>query len=187
MKAFIRDISLKNPRRKIRGLLQETSGYTLFELIVALQLAFIIIGMIYLAYGLFQQQMERWQAKINREAAFSQFSHVLTLTFDPAEKILLATPDKFIAQSAEGDSITIELRDNIYINQRPLLEAGWISLEKGHFSFYDKNLSEKEFFPGQAITPDKFDQIRALTVNLQLSTQIGSFQEKLFFQLPANR
>lgn len=187
MKAFIRVISPKKPQAKIRGLLLESSGYTLFELIVALQMAFIIIGMIYLAYGLFQQQVGKWQAKINREAALSQLSHGLTLTLDPAEKVLLAMPNKIITQSAEGDSITIELKDNIYINQRPLIETDWISLEKGHFSFYDKNLSENEFFPGQAITPEKFDQIRALTVNLQLSTQIGSFQEKFFFQLPANR
>ncbi len=157
MSKFITHSPTKRSQIKIWQLFQPTSGYTLFELIAALQLAFIVIGMIYLAYNQFQQQTDRWQQRIKWEAALSQLSHALTLTLDSAEKVLLANPDKFIAQSEEGDSITIELRDNIYINQHPLLKAVGMSLEKGRFSYYDKNLNQnRKKILGQKAWPYPF-------------------------------
>lgn len=182
MNEMIRYISSKYRPANTSQLMQGTSGYTLFELIVALQLGFIIIGMIYLAYNQFQQQTERWQNKINQESTLSQLSYALSLTIDSAEKILLATPDKFIFQPREGDSITIELRDNIYINQRPLLRAVEVSLKKGHFNYYDENLTNEALF----FASKDYHRIRALAVKLQLKADIGLIQQNFFFQLPAN-
>jgi type II secretory pathway component PulJ len=104
----------------MRSVLSKNDGYTVIELIVAIQLSLIVIGLVYVSYLFLSNMLGRWQDKIQRESLLASISQNISKDLSEAVRILEADPQKMVFIKTGGDTIGYYLNDNLYINGKPL-------------------------------------------------------------------
>lgn len=107
----------KNQRRRQKAY-STNSGFSAIELIIAIQLAFIAISIIYAGYLFGNRMMLRWQEKVAMENHIQMVSQTLTQTVDRLREIEAVQPDLLFGRTAQQSPIRLELRRHCRYNNR---------------------------------------------------------------------
>jgi type II secretory pathway component PulJ len=100
---------------------KNTAGFTTVELLVALQIAFLVAGFIYGAYLLASQLAARWQHKVDLENAAVLCLHPLTEEVVKAKQIMSADAARLTFIGAENHQIAYRVENGrLYRNQQPI-------------------------------------------------------------------
>ncbi len=116
--------------------IKNDSGFTVIELIIAIQLSLLVVGLAYVSYKFSSQLMQNWEEKVAIEAHLLTVSQSLTRVIAQIDQLQLANEQELRAVNASGDSLSIICVDSsLYIND---LRVGnnRIKLIKGFIDYY---------------------------------------------------
>jgi type II secretory pathway component PulJ len=98
---------------------KNAAGFTTIELLVALQIAFLVAGFVYGAYLMASRLAARWQHKVDLESAAVLCVHPLIEDVVEAKQIISAHATELILIDDENRQIAYRLENNgLYRNQR---------------------------------------------------------------------
>jgi hypothetical protein len=110
-------ISIKIKIMRIyRNLKSNQQGFTTFELIVAIQLSLLVIGLIYVSFIFATKLTNKWQDKVYVENNLSLVSITLSKSLDEVETIYVAETNEFVGLKQNGDSLHIYLSEYVFLN-----------------------------------------------------------------------
>ncbi|MCI0693275.1 hypothetical protein L0337_14880 [candidate division KSB1 bacterium] len=97
------------------------AGFTTVELLVALQIAFLVAGFVYAAYLMASQLATRWRQKFDLEGAAMLCLHPLTEEVVKANQIISANATELTLIDDENRQIAYSFENNrLHRNQRPV-------------------------------------------------------------------
>ncbi len=100
---------------------KNTAGFTTVELLVALQIAFLVAGFVYAAYLMASQLATHWRQKVDLESAAMLCLHPLTEDVVKAKQIMSAHATELTLIDVENRQIAYHFENNgLYRNQRPV-------------------------------------------------------------------
>jgi prepilin-type N-terminal cleavage/methylation domain-containing protein len=143
---------------------QDESGYTLIELLIALQLSAIIIGIIYMNYQFIQNYLVRMEERINFEIRCAAISDIITKQLTETREVVRAESKLLSLITHSEDSVIIQIKDELIINRNNLLEGYRI---EGKFNYYFIS-GEKRYWTSHP-NPRKISQLRAVKVVLKIT------------------
>ncbi|MGH7600505.1 MAG: hypothetical protein ACREOI_29470 [bacterium] len=98
-----------------------SAGFTTVELLVALQIAFLVAGFVYGAYLMASQLATRWRQKVDLESAAMLCLKPLTEDVVKANQLISAHTIELTLIDDESRQITYRFEnDGLYRNQRPV-------------------------------------------------------------------
>jgi hypothetical protein len=106
-----KDITIKPVCAESVGRYSE-AGYTLLELLIALQLTMIIIGIVYLHYPFIINFMSRLEEQLTADIEFENFGYTLTRQLDEIKEIIDADAQNLVFIGSDKDTIRIHLSGN---------------------------------------------------------------------------
>jgi hypothetical protein len=112
-----------------KNLLHPESGFTTVELIIAIQLSLIVIGLVYVSYLLSVKLVDKWQTKVQVENQLASISKSITVNLTEISEIIYARENEFMAIKDDGDTINYRLRDTFSLNKNILQDS---NLKFGH-------------------------------------------------------
>ncbi|RMG25964.1 MAG: hypothetical protein D6732_21760 [Methanobacteriota archaeon] len=101
---------------KFRG----SEGFTALELLIAIQLALLVISLAYISYLFSVGLLKRWNTNILTEEHLSVISSILSKSVDELEIIEFANTNELVGRKPNGDSLHIRLSDFVFINGKLL-------------------------------------------------------------------
>jgi len=156
---------------------KDTRGFTAVELLVAMTLAGLIVGVSYKSYLFFQQNFVHWQERIGLEETARRVMIAIPSDILILRRILQAEDQSmtFMNQNRELVSYRLHKR-NIFKKERPLLNKG-IFVKKLQFTYfvadgrwieYGGDVADIERIKVQLVLEDKRKTSFALTTEITL-------------------
>ncbi len=100
---------------------KNAAGFTTVELLVALQIAFLVAGFVYAAYLMASQLATRWRQKVDLESAAVLYVHPLIEGVVKANQIISARATELTLSDDENRQITYRFESHgLYRNQQPI-------------------------------------------------------------------
>ncbi len=158
-------------------MIKDTRGFTAVELLVAMTLTGLIVGVSYKSYFFFQQNFVRWQGRINLEEAARRVMIVLPNDMQTLRRILQAEDQSMTFMNQNRDIVSYRLhKRNIFKNERPLLNKSFF-VKKLQFTYfvsdgswieYGGDVADIERIKVQLVLVDKRKTSFALTTEITL-------------------
>jgi len=174
-------------KRKIKKFFWKNSGYTTIELLIAMQLTFMVIGLAYSSYLFSRNLVRKWQDKIGVEAQLAVLSKTLSEHFWQIRQILQADATHLLALEISGDSLQLLLNGQLYMNDNSLVIFP-LKLKEGKLCYFLTFESSGEIIQrsGQIDSTETFS-ITAVQLELCLSGQDREYPFILCCRLPQSR
>jgi type II secretory pathway component PulJ len=118
----------------LRNLKNNQHGFTTFELIVAIQLSLLVIGLIYVSLIFATKLANKWQDKVYMENNLSLVSITLSKSLDEVETMYVVETNEFIGLKQNGDSLHIYLGDYVFLNGE-MMGDSTLRLTSGRISY----------------------------------------------------
>lgn len=100
------------------------SGYTLLELMIAMQLTLLVLGLTIWGYGYTTKLLHKWQTSTARQIDASQYERALEITINRIHSIHQANTDMLSGTSKDGSEIQIrQFESYLLINTKRLLKV----------------------------------------------------------------
>ena len=112
-----------------KNFLRPENGFTTVELIIAIQLSLIVIGLVYVSYLLSVKLVDKWQTKVQVENQLASISKSITVNLTGISEIISAREDDIMAIKDDGDTINYRLRETFSFNKHILQDS---NLKFGH-------------------------------------------------------
>lgn len=109
------------------------SGFTLVEVLIALQLTLLIVSMAYTVYHFGSSLRHRYERKLAVERELSQVSHALSHALSQVRTVQKLSPREFRAMGSNGRPLHIRLEEQVYINGEQF-GSGLLTLHEGRIS-----------------------------------------------------
>jgi hypothetical protein len=126
---------MSSHKQQIKKFWWKNSGYTTIELLIAMQLTFMIIGLAYSSYLFSRNLVKKWQDKIAIEAQLAVLSKTLSQHLWQIRQILQADASHILALEISGDSLQLRLDEHLYINEDSLVISP-LKLRKGKLIYF---------------------------------------------------
>ena len=97
-------------------ILGNDKGFTVIELLIAIQLSLLVVGLAYVSYKFSSQLLQKWESKIAVETQLHSVSHALTSITTRIDQIKLAGKQQLRAIDANGDTVSVLCRDSLTVN-----------------------------------------------------------------------
>jgi len=154
--------------RIYQNLKSNQQGFTTFELIVAIQLSLLVIGLIYISFIFAAKLANKWQDKVYVENNLSLLSLTLSKSLDVVETIYVAETNELRGSKQNGDSLHIYLSDYVFLSGEVMGDPTF-HLKSGRISY----LLPSEDDPSGLITASsvgglQLDAIRIIHLQLLL-------------------
>ena len=124
-----------SPNQQIKNFWHKNSGYTTIELLIAMQLTFMVIGLAYSSYLFSRNVLKKWQQKIRIESELAILSKTLSQRLWQIKQILQANATHILALEVSGDSMQLCLEDHLYINKDSMVISP-LKFRRGKLSYF---------------------------------------------------
>ncbi len=143
------------------------SGYTIIELLIAIQLSFLVISTSYFSYLFVLRLLDRWQDKIATERQMATVSYLLDKGLPEITRILIAHQDELQALTAEKDTLHLKMSDSLYYNGKGL-QFHPLQFEQGGLR-YRVNFREAGSLPFQIteVERENLNRIELIEIHLK--------------------
>jgi hypothetical protein len=118
-----------------KNLLKPEGGFTTVELIIAIQLSLIVIGLVYVSYLLSIKLVDKWQTKVQVENQLASISKSITVNLTEISQIIYAGENEMMAIKDDGDTINYRLKDTFSFNKQILQDSN-LKFEHGEILYY---------------------------------------------------
>ncbi len=117
-------------------MIKDTRGFTTVELLVAMTITGLVVGVSYKSYFFYQQNFVRWRERTGLEEASRRVMITLPNDIQTLRRILQAEDEAMTFMSQNRDIITYRFyKRNIFKNERPLLNKGFF-VKKLQFRYF---------------------------------------------------
>jgi|GEM_PF-5226791 len=118
--------------RSVHRLIKDEQGYTLLELLIAMQLTMMVIGLAIWAYGYTTKVLNKWQENTTDQMDQLRLERALDISVNRIHLIMIAEENLLTGQSEDDSEIRIEQRDSsLIINSRRIT-----GIKKLSFRYY---------------------------------------------------
>lgn len=119
-------------RRPVKKtLIDDESGYTVVELLIAMQLAFLVIVFAFWGFGFTTKILNRWSSDNQAAMQKTLTNRALLYSLDKIREIKVAQPHYLEAITTAGDKLVISLSDDQLVVNGKVLSKGF----KGGFRY----------------------------------------------------
>lgn len=109
------------------------SGFTIIEVLIALQLTLLIVSMAYTVHHFSSRLIRGYERKLAVERELSLVSHSLSRTLSQVRTVQKLSPREFSAMRSDGRSLYIRLEAQVFLNGEQL-GSGLLTLHGGRIS-----------------------------------------------------
>ncbi len=117
--------------------LQDEGGYTIIEVLVAIQLTFIVISFIYVSYLFTTKLINKWQEKVETEEYLTMVSNVLSRQLMDITQIYQANRHYVAAKTVEKDTLELSIAHGLRLNGLNLGNDKF-EIKEGEIIYYSK-------------------------------------------------
>lgn len=170
-----------NRLRKIKTIMyfSKEPGYTLLELIVAIQLSMIVISLVYVSYLLSEKLYTKWQDKIQTEELLSTLSMEFSKKLNQITALNYVSPDSISADSQNG-LFSLGLVNGIKLNGKTINLNNFL-LKSGKIDYYGNSSNQPISLPLRR--PMFADHIKAIGIHLELSRKEKRYSLEIFSRI----
>lgn len=108
-------------------------GFTIVEVLIALQLSLMIASMTYVAYRFSSRLIGNYERKLAVERELSQVSRSLSRAISQVRSVQKLAPREFSAMRSDGRPLRIRLEEQVFLNGERL-GGGLLTLHGGSIS-----------------------------------------------------
>ncbi|MCB0290679.1 MAG: hypothetical protein KDH97_10530 [Calditrichaeota bacterium] len=119
--------------RRIPNHASGDQGFTIVEVLIALQLSLLIVSMAYVAYHFSSRLIGNYERKIAVERELNQLSATISRVLSQVRSVRMLTPQEFSAIRSDGRPLRISLEKQVYLNGERL-GSGLLRLGNGTIS-----------------------------------------------------
>ena len=161
--------------------MREQAGFTVIELLIALQLGILVIGFAYLSYGFVQQYLQLWQQQRQRESNIAVVTTVITQTLDSFHYVQTADRDALTGFSANGP-ITLKWRQ-LSRNGISILPQNTTVVDHRVTYWIFAESSADELVKMESVDNSQLAGVRAVELQLEIQTKAGAQKINIFARL----
>ncbi len=156
---------------RIKKFQKNNSGYTTIELLIAMQLSFLVISLAYTSYEFSQQFFKKWQQKSQLESQVAICSKTLSTSLWQINQVISSDLKNLCAIKTSGDTLRITFTEDIYINKNRLhLEP--FTLVEGRIEYLVETPENDRFISARSeFYPDTQAHLKAIQITLLLNFQ----------------
>ena len=166
------------------------NGFSVIELIIAIQLSLLVAGLAYVAYNFSSQLLRKWEDKVLIESQLHMTSQALSRVITRISDIQVARAGELKAVDAKGNPLSVILGDSMQINGLPIGKGKFqVSAAKIHYLVQTaattdgwQQTSEVDARRLDAIDAIKFDLIfkhRKREYSLNVFQRIGRYPDTI--------
>lgn len=123
-------------------MLKDENGYTIVELVVAMGMVSIIVGLAFMVYHFSLREMRNWRERLAVENSAHIVVNALTNDITWMQQLLLAEPKALSFIRAQGDTVLIAIEaDSVMIQRRNRFTKPIVS-EKSCFTYIQDDLNQ---------------------------------------------
>jgi hypothetical protein len=175
---------MKFPKRPLTTFKLQNSGYTIIEVLSAMQLTLLIIGLACSGYLFSQTLFNRWQEKIRIEEQLAILSKTISIQLWRTREILEAKETEMLLIKFSGDSLRLRLDNGVYLNQDSLILRP-IKIRAGKFSYFLRSdRSDQIRQSDEPLNLSDLSKIAAVQVDLSLYRRNQEYPLRVFCRLP---
>lgn len=155
----------------LKNFRESHSGYTTVELLIAMQLSFLVIGLAYTSYEFSQHFFKKWRQKSQLESHLAVCSKTLSTSLWQINQVIYSDRKNLWATKTTGDTLQINLTEVIYINKNHLhLEP--FTLVEGQIEYLVETPENEGFISAQSeFHSGTFTHLKAIQITLLLNFQ----------------
>ncbi|MCK5455042.1 MAG: hypothetical protein KAJ16_11795 [Calditrichia bacterium] len=170
---------MNNYHTASKFLAKSSQGYTLIELIIAMQLAFLVVGLTYSSLLFSQRLLKLWQDKYGSENEIAMISQFCSKILSELHIIQVAEKHVLAGLDQEGNRIRVVLNENFEYNKRNILLQRW-EICDGQFSYYLEDPEDhRQLYLKANLTPREIP----LLVGLEMKLILVSNQREISIQI----
>jgi hypothetical protein len=157
---------MKSNILKLKNYSFKQTGYTVMELIVAIQLTLIVLSLVYVSYLLSSNLLNRWRDKVEIESHIGTVSRLISKNINEITKIISANSTELVALKKNGEQIHISIAGHFYINQKEI-ELGEMEFQWGRIDYYirpSKDVDKLTML--DLVNPEELELIEAVKIEL---------------------
>ncbi len=163
--------------------LKDQRGFTAFELIIAIQLSLVVIGLGYVSYLFSVKLVNKWQKKIVVENSLSQISTTLTKSLDQLRVIHQAGPEELSGLQLNGDTLQVNLQDHVYLNGETVGDETLLLISAEFEYLLNSNEGGKPHIKMSKLMGSNLNKIRAVKCFLTLKNSGQSCEVEILSRL----
>lgn len=169
--------------RYVKNFRKNTSGYTTIELLIAMQLAFLVISLAYTSYEFSQQFFKKWEQKSQLESHLAVCSKTLSTSLWQINQIISADQKSLLAIKTTGDTLRIQFAEEIYINYHLLTLTPFI-LRDSRIDYLLETPQDRGFILSWSnFDPDHFSNLKAIHLTIVLNFQEREYTLRIVSRL----
>lgn len=162
-------------------------GYTLVELMIAIQLTFLIVGFVYYSFLSSQQLLKSWQNRYRTENDIAMISQLCSKLLSELHIIQVAEKHKLSGLNLQGEFMELSLNENFKYNDNEILFQ-CLKVQKGHFIYTLENPEDRGLLISkQNVTPAEIPFIIGLELKLIVESEHRKLTIKIFNRFTGKR
>lgn len=178
---MIRSLSLK------KFWVNNRQGYTLIELIIAIQLTFLIVGLVSYSLQFSQRLLKIWQNSYRTENEIAMITQLCSKLLSELYIIQVGQTHFLSGIDQQGDSITLVLNKNFEYNNREILFQQ-LKVQQGQINYYIENSENHRFLVTKAnLTPAEIPSLVGLELKLIVESEQRKFTIQIFNRFTRKR
>lgn len=144
---------------------RQESGFTLIEMLIALQMGILIIGFAYLGFQFIGQYARHWQIQQQEEQQFALISTVISQVFDSYLTLDSLTESEIMGSRSSG-TLQLTFRPELAVNGKALLQPEF-HLENYQLSFLlDSGINSLDLLGAGEISERNKHQLRGVALRM---------------------
>ena len=133
--------------KKLKSALTDSKGYTIIELLIAIQLAFLVISLVYVSYLFAIRLLNQWQERTDLEIKMASMSQVLSNIFHETDQILIAEKERLVLVTSKNDTIVFVFNNGTFlINNMSTFPNNRIKLFQFNYFMGNNSFNENTWF-----------------------------------------
>lgn len=113
----------------------DKSGFTAIELLIAIQLSFIVISFGYVSYLFSAKLVHKWQEKVLVENSVARVSQTVSRAVDQIHEVVIARDKYLVAITHQHDTLSMSVEEGLVFNSKNLVK-GIFQFEHGMFKYF---------------------------------------------------
>jgi hypothetical protein len=154
------------------------SGYTVIEILIAMQLSFITFSIIYLNYTFINYYMVRLESRITDEIEYTNLSHNLTKQLTEIREVLWADPHMVTFLKSSNDTLRLQINGQLLMNGKNVFETSRL---EGNFNYYISIGTRGNWTRNPTFREMKY--IRAIQLSLEITKNSSKSRLKMTIRL----
>lgn len=117
----------------MKQIIYSESGYTVIEILIAMQLSFIAFSIIYLNYSFINNYMHRLENRITAEIVCANLSQNLTKQLTEVREVLRADAHTVVCIKSSDDTLWLQINEQLLLNGKTFYETSQV---EGYFNYF---------------------------------------------------